>query len=132
VGVEENKETVRRYFERMAAGDPSATDLLADDVRWWVPQGSSMAGTYEGKPSVLELMGRGVDLYASDPPMRTTLEQLVAEGDWVCVQLVIDAKTATGLDYHNHYHFAFRLRGGSIVEVKEYVDTKYVHDVLGI
>ena len=58
------------------------------------------------------------------------IQQMVAEDDWVCVQLVIEAKTAKGEDYRNHYHFAFQLRDGKLAFVKEYVDTKYAHEKL--
>jgi len=46
------------------------------------------------------------------------------------VQFVLSAKTAKGRDYRNHYHFVFKLKRGKIAAVKEYVDTKYAHDVL--
>jgi ketosteroid isomerase-like protein len=57
--------------------------------------------------------------------MRVVIEQMVAENEWVAVQMVLSARTARGEDYRNHYHFAFQLRGGRIVLVKEYVDTLY-------
>ncbi len=125
-----NKQTIQDYFHKMSTGDPTMPDLLADDVAWWVPPGSDMAGLYEGKARVLEFMGSGVGLYSQTDPMTIEIEQMVAEDDWVCVQFVLEAKTAKGRDYRNHYHFAFRLRDGRIVLVKEYVDTRYAHDVL--
>jgi ketosteroid isomerase-like protein len=120
-----NKEIVRRFFDAMRRGDPALPDLLTEDVSWWVPPGANLGGLYEGKAGVLGLMARGVDLYDRSTPMRVEIEALVAEGDQVCVQLVIEARTARGEDYRNHYHFAFRLRDGRIAGVKEYVDTLY-------
>ena len=128
MGIEENKAVVREYLRRMGAGDPRVAELLAEDVTWWVPQSSPFAGTQRGRDAVLALMGKGVDLY--QPPLRVAIEEVVAERDWVCVQLVIEAKTAAGLPYRNDYHFAFRVRDGRIAAVREYVDTKYADEML--
>ena len=130
MGTAENKKLIATYFERISAGDPTLPEMLADDVTWWVPPGSVMAGSYEGKAEVLELMGRGVGLYDPTTPMTLDVQGMVAEGSTVCVQLVLSAKTARGRDYRNHYHFVFEVEQGKIRAVKEYVDTKYAHDVL--
>jgi ketosteroid isomerase-like protein len=128
VGIEENKALLREYLRRMQAGDATLADLFAEDVTWWVPQASPLAGTHRGKDSVLALMAKGVDLY--QPPLEIEVEELVAERDWVCVQLVVQAKTSAGLPYRNDYHFAFRVRDGRIAAVREYVDTKYASELL--
>jgi ketosteroid isomerase-like protein len=130
VGAAENKKLIETYFERIRTGDPKLPELLADDVTWWVPPGSDMGGLYEGKAKVLELMGRGVGLYDPTQPMTIDLQGMVAEGSSVCVQCVLSARTAKGRNYRNHYHFVFELERGKIRAVKEYVDTKYAHDVL--
>ena len=128
MGIEENKAVVRDYFRRIGAGDPGIADLLTDDVTWWVPASSPFGGTRRGRDAVLALMGEGAGLY--QPPLRVELEELVAERDWVCAQLVIEAKTASGLPYRNDYHFAFRIRDGKLAAVREYVDTQYAQELL--
>ena len=128
MGIEENKATIREYFRRIETGDPKITDLFAENVTWWVPQSSQFAGTHRGKSVVLALMGQGVDLY--QPPLHVTVEEMVAERDWVCVQVVIEAKSAAGLPYRNDYHFAFRVHDGRITAVREYVDTQYAAEML--
>ncbi len=120
-----NRSVIERYFEVLRTGDPVLPDLLTEDVSWWVPPSSPLGGLHEGRAKVLALLGSGVDLYDARVPMQIAIEQLVAEGDWVCAMLTIDARTAKGEPYHNHYHFAFRLRGGKICAVREYVDTLY-------
>ena len=84
-----NKEVVRNYFASVASGDGRALDSMSEDVSWWVPQGSSMGGTYEGKEAVATLMQSGVGAYAEDVPMQIDVRQLVAEDDWVCAQVEI-------------------------------------------
>jgi ketosteroid isomerase-like protein len=128
MGIEENKALVREYFRRMQAGEPTVAEMMAEDITWWVPQSSELGGTHRGKAAVLALMGKGVDLYQL--PLRVEIEEMVAERDQVCVQLVVEAKTAAGLPYRNDYHFAFRIRDGKLAAVREYVDTKYASDLL--
>jgi ketosteroid isomerase-like protein len=128
MGIEENKALVREYFRRMQAGEPTVAEMMADDISWWVPQSSELGGTHRGKAAVLALMGKGVDLYQL--PLRVEIEEMVAERDQVCVQLVVEAKTAAGLPYRNDYHFAFRIRDGTLAAVREYVDTKYAQELL--
>ena len=128
MGIEENKALVREYFRRMQAGEPTVAEMMDDEITWWVPQSSELGGTHRGKAKVLELMGKGVDLYQL--PMKILVEEMVAERDWVCVQLVVEAKTAKGRPYRNDYHFAFRIRDGRIGAVREYVDTQYAKELL--
>jgi ketosteroid isomerase-like protein len=128
MGIEENKALVREYFRRMQAGEPTVAEMMADDITWWVPQSSELGGTHRGKAAVLALMGKGVDLYQL--PLRVEIEEMVAERDQVCVQLVVEAKTAAGLPYRNDYHFAFRIRDDKLAAVREYVDTKYAQELL--
>ncbi|TFG95236.1 MAG: hypothetical protein E4H11_05385 [Myxococcales bacterium] len=128
MGIEENKALVREYFRRMQAGEATVAEMMADDITWWVPQSSELGGTHRGKAAVLALMGKGVDLYQL--PLEVEIEEMVAERDQVCVQLVVEAKTAAGLPYRNDYHFAFRIRDGKLAGVREYVDTKYASELL--
>lgn len=130
MSAEVNKQAVEHYFSMMASGSPDVPSLFTDDITWWVPQSSPFGGTYVGRDAVLGLMGRGTELYDLSVPMQTDIEQMVAEGDTVCVQLVLRARTAAGAEYENQYHFVFRLREGKICAVKEYVDTLYVQRML--
>lgn len=130
MGASESKALVERYFAAMTSGDPDLPDLLTDDVVWWVPESSPLGGAHEGKAAVLKLMSGGVDLYDPNTPMQLEIEQMVADEEWVAVQLVLRARTAKGEDYRNHYHFAFRIRGEQICQVKEYLDTLYAQEKL--
>lgn len=125
-----NKRLVRRYFDAVQAGDPDLESLLADDVSWWVPPSSPLGGLYAGKQAVLELMASGGGLYDPDHPLELHVEQMIAEGDWVSVQLTLDARTARGEAYQNHYHFAFRIQDDRIREVREHLDTLYAQQKL--
>lgn len=126
----DNKRLVRRYFAAVQAGDPTLPELLAEDVSWWVPPSSPLGGLYDGRPAVLELMASGGGLYDPSHPLELHIEQMIAEGDWVSVLLTLEARTARGEAYRNHYHFAFRIRDGRIREVREHLDTLYAQQKL--
>ncbi len=126
----DNKRLVRRYFDAVRAGDPGLGDLLADDVTWWVPPSSPLGGLHSGKPAVLEMMSSGTGLYDAEHPMELAIERILAEDDWVSVELTLDARTAAGETYRNHYHFAFRVVDGCIREVREHLDTLYAQQKL--
>ena len=131
MGAAANRELVREYLDRIGRGDPSFSDLFAEDIVWWVPPGSDKGGTYEGKAAVLELISGGVGEYSSEQPIKFIIEEIVADEEWASVQLILEAKTAKGDDYRNFYHIAFRIREGLIELAKEYLDTKYAADVRG-
>jgi len=126
----DNKRLVRRYFDAVRSGDPDLGELLADEVSWWVPPSSPLGGLHDGKPAVLELMSSGGGLYDPDYPMELEIERILADEDWVSVEMTLEARTAAGEPYRNHYHFAFRIEGGLIREVREHLDTLYAQQKL--
>jgi ketosteroid isomerase-like protein len=125
--AEASKALVRRYFEALSSGDPALGDLLAEDVRWWVPEGSDMAGEKVGRAAVLVFLGSGVDYYDGSAPMQVSIRSMIAEPDRVACEFTIEATTARGRPYRNHYHFVFEIEEDRIREVREYLDTHYAH-----
>lgn len=127
---EANRKLIRDYFDAVAAGAADkVVAAFADDIVWWVPPSSAMAGTYRGKDAVLAMFGQGVSLYAPEP-MKIEILGMVADEHKVAAEVRITAKTAKGADYCNFYHFLFEVADGRIRGVKEYVDTLYAHRTL--
>ena len=92
---EANKALVRSYLRAMTSGDPALAELLDEDVTWWVPPSSPLGGLKRGKAAVLELMRSGIGLYDASVPFGVEIEQLIAEGEWVALQMVMTARTAS-------------------------------------
>jgi len=120
---------VRAWFERSFAGDPELGELLADDALWWVQPGSPMAGSYRGRDRVLAMLGQAFALY-EDGSLRSEQRALLADGEWVCVWLALTARTRKGRDWASDYVFLFRVRDGRIHEVREFIDTQQVREVV--
>jgi len=125
----ENKALIQSYFDAISGGDGDHTDLLSDEISWWVPPGSDFAGLHEGKEAVQAFLAGGVGYYAEDAPMTITIAQMIAEDDWVACQFTIEATTAAGRPYKNYYHFAFQIEQSKIRRVREYLDTHYAREI---
>lgn len=131
MGIKENKQVVRSFYDAAARGDMDACfALLADDVKWTNIGTTRFSGTYTGKPALLEqLLG---PLFAQlKAGIATTIENLTAEADIVVAQTTGVAETHEGVPYNNSYCQVIRIRDGKIAEVKEYFDTELTSSVFG-
>ena len=127
----ENKQLLQVIFAELAKGNSRPlVESMADEVCWTVAGSTAWAGTYRGKPSVLQEvlipLGRR---FAQ--PYRATAERFIAEGDTVAVEARGEATTRAGLAYNNHYCFLYRLAGGKLREITEYCDTALIEAALG-
>ena len=126
----QNREVMQKLFEALAEGDAGPfVDALADDVRWEVTGTSRWSRTYVGKKSVMTdflgpIMGQFSTRY------RNRARRMIAEGDHVVVMCQGEVTTTAGKPYNNEYCWVFRLEGGLIREVTEYMDTKLAESVL--
>jgi hypothetical protein len=131
MGIEENKQVVRSFYDAAARRDLDAClALLADDVKWTNIGITRFSGTYAGKQVLLEqLLG---PLFAQlKAGISTTIESLTAEADVVVAQTTGTAETHDGVPYNNSYCQVVRIREGKIAEVKEYFDTQLTSSVFG-
>ena len=129
MSTEANKELVRSYFARGAAGDPKLGELFADDATWWIPESSPIGGTHRGRAAILEMLGRAFALY-DVATMKLELPLLVAEGSHVCALFRVDARTARGTHHACDYLALFEVERGKIRSVREFFDTHRVREVV--
>lgn len=129
--VPANKAVVREFIGALEVGArEQIAELLTADAVWWLPGRLPVSGRYEGRDAVLDgFLAQGLNLYQ---PGTLTFEivNMIGEGDTVAVEWIADGTSATGTPYRNHYHVAFDVADGRVSEVREYVDTLYVSDVL--
>jgi ketosteroid isomerase-like protein len=131
MGIEQNKQLIVTYFERVNRGDKQPIlGCLTEDF-------------------VFQGMGRHPDWmryswdrerFADAPrdmstkmksPIQLKLLGMIAEGDRVAVQAESYCQMANGKIYDNAYHFVFTVREGKICEVLEYCCTYTVFEVFG-
>jgi ketosteroid isomerase-like protein len=128
--TEANRNLIAGILAELEAGNSRPfVDALADDVRWITPGISGWARTYEGKPAVLHDLLGALRSQLVDR-VRLTARRILADADHVVVEAKGRAMTRTGKPYNNDYCFIYRLAGGKITEVTEYLDTELVSAVL--
>ncbi len=89
-----------------------------------------MVATYDKQAVLTELF----------PALRARIEgrikmipqRVLGDGDHVVVEARGDNVTKAGAPYNNSYCFVFRLAGGRLAEVTEYMDTELVTAALGV
>jgi hypothetical protein len=124
--TEESKAIVKTWFDKLAVGDAEAAFALFSQDCVYTLQGTTpVSGTYRGLPAIMS------DFFGPwrtriDGPLTLALHELIAEGERVVALALGSAKTVLGKRYENEYAFAFRVRGGEIVEVNEFLDTVLV------
>lgn len=127
----ENRAAVEAFYAAGDVGDlETALGLLADDVTWTNIGSTDFSGTYSGKESLVSNL-LGPVFSRLNGGIESTVDNIIAEGDFVAVQLRGTAETVEGRPYNNTYCHVFRFEGGKIAEVTEYFDTALAQEVLG-
>jgi ketosteroid isomerase-like protein len=131
MSLADNKQTAKAFLEHAFSGRmDAAIAMLTDDVRWWVigdPAFLRVAGEKDRAKS--EKLLRGL-ARAIPEGMRVELHGMTAEDDRVAVEAEGWGIWHNGRPYHNRYHILLRVRGGSVCEIHEYMDTLHVYQTL--
>ena len=131
MGIAENKQLVLDFYDAGSRGDMDACfALLADDITWTNIGSTKFSGTYSGKQALVEqLLG---PLFGQlKAGISSSIENVIAERDFVVAQTTGTAETHDGKPYNNSYCPVIRIREGRIAAVKEYFDTELTNSVFG-
>ncbi|MEM1111187.1 MAG: nuclear transport factor 2 family protein [Pseudomonadota bacterium] len=125
---EQNKSLVAQFFDILNRNDIAAMlDLYAEDARVTTMGSTLISGTF-GKDKVAAAASGALDVFPEG--LKFEVLDVVAEGDGVAVEAESRGEHVSGKTYNNLYHFKFRFRDGKLLELKEYMDTEHVTDVL--
>jgi ketosteroid isomerase-like protein len=128
VSNQERKQAVTEFLIALVNDDRVAMrPLVADDVKWWVPQSAvsafGLVRPLEGWEQVPWFGGVGWKGFKPGTS-QVTIHHLVAEDEFVSAHYNRRAVRANGNDvYDAEYNILFRFRDDLIVEVWEVVDT---------
>jgi ketosteroid isomerase-like protein len=131
MGATENKELIRNMFAELSKGNGQAfLDAIADDVRFTIIGTSKYSSTFKGKS---DLTSRLLGPLAAqlEGALVITPYNFVAEGDHVAMQSHGKSMTKSGKSYNNNYCHVFRIAGGKVQEVTEYLDTELITSAFG-
>lgn len=125
---EKNKELTRVFFEAMGSGDADfIADSYADDGHLYTMGNTLISGVYD-KATIRQFAGSVLETFPQG--MSYTIHHMTAEDDRVAVEATGEGMHVSGNNYKNHYHFLFVWRDGKLLQLKEYMDTERVTDVL--
>lgn len=131
MSTENNKDIVRSFYEAGDAGDvETAMALLSDQISWTNIGSTDFSGTFDGKDDLAANL-LGPVFSRLEAGIKSTIDLMVAEGQYVVVQVRGAADTIDGQSYNNTYCHIFRIEGGKIVHVTEFFDTALAQKVLG-
>ena len=131
MGAAENKQVITNMFAEISKGNGAVfMDVMADDIKYTLQGRTKFSGTMNGKQQVMEkLLGPlGAQL---EGPIAITPYNSIAEGDYVVMLSNGKAKTKSGKPYNNSYCHVFKLAGGKVKEINEYLDTTLVEEAFG-
>ncbi len=129
MGIAENKEVVRQMRE--AKGLDEMLAAMSDDVRWTIMGSTKYSHTMNGKKEIVDKLLHPI--FAELESMGSNhVDNVIAEGDYVVVQQhATGRKTKTGNPYNNSYCLVYKVIGGKIKEITEYLDTELVTAAFG-
>lgn len=123
-----NKKVVEQFFNHVTAGKvDDAFELVSDDVSWWVPGDLPFSGT-KTKADYMVIVNQITNGFPNGFELK--VKSMISEGDKVAAEVVSDGNHVNGKKYNNHYHFLVRIQDGKFIEVKEYMDTLHLHQLI--
>ncbi len=122
MNLEENKQIVRNYFQRMNDKQFSqAVELLSDDLIWWIIGRTKVSGKNDKRTVQLGFKL----LHRTFSDFHFILHDFTAEENRVSLTAESKGRHSNGKLYNNHYHFLFTIENGKIQSAKEYLDTEH-------
>ena len=130
MSTSENRAIIESFYEASNVGDlDTLMGLFSPDIVWTNIGTTHVSGRFEGlEKFTTELLGPVFSKLKGG--IVATVDNVIAEGDWVVVQVRGTAETVDGRPYNNTYCHVFRLAEGKIVEVTEYFDTQLAAEAL--
>ena len=131
MGATENKQLIETMFAELSRGNGEGyLERLADDVQFTIIGTTKFSSTFNGKQDVVNRLLTPL-MAELESGIQVIPDHIVAEGDTVVVQAHGISKTKTGKSYNNTYCQVFRVAGGKVKKITEYLDTELVTAVFG-
>ncbi len=126
---EKNKEIVRQAMAALGRGDIDEFLANADDnVTFTLIGNTPVSGTVRGKQTALEGLRSALGTRIEGGGIVMTIDNLIAEGDYVAEQARGKARTKSGKDYNNTYCRVWHIVDGKVKSLVEYLDTELVRE----
>jgi uncharacterized protein len=131
MGAPENKELIRKMFLELSKGNAEAfLGNLADNVRYTVIGTTKYSGSFNGKQEFIKKALAPLSAQL-DGGIGVTVDNFIADGDYVAMQARGKSNTKGGSTYNNTYCYIFHIANGEVQEATEYLDTELVTRAFG-
>ena len=126
--MEQNKDIIRQWISALNGNDTAAVlAMYSDDIHITTMGNTLISGRY-GPEQVKTFVSGVLDVFPKG--LNFTVHSMTAEDDRVSVEATGEGVHVSGCAYQQHYHFLATIADGRIKELKEYLDTELVTDVL--
>ena len=115
-----------RVFSDLSQGnDVPLLDIIAEEMTWnWMGSGQ-WSKSFVGKEQVLGELWKNVR-DTIKKPYKVEVHNIIADGDYVVVEVSGQNETVTENSYKNKYCWVCLLRDGKLYQINEYMDTELV------
>jgi ketosteroid isomerase-like protein len=117
--MSDSAQVVTQAYDAFSRGDiPSLLELVADDVRWEVPEIVPQGGSFEGREGVDEFFA---GIAREWPELKVEIEELIAEGDNVVAVGRAKGRLNDGHEVAYGFTHVFTIADGKVARFREYV-----------
>jgi len=123
MSAQNNKALMQSIYAALERGDGEPFGAaMAEDFTWIITGENAWSGTYRGRDAVRrDLLKPLYAQFAGEYRNRAT--RFIADGDLVVVECQGEVTTVRGEAYNNQYCLVFRIEGGKLKEMREYMDS---------
>jgi ketosteroid isomerase-like protein len=122
---------VTRLFKNLSNGNTNSFfDRVVDDVHWTVMGTHPLAGMYNSKADFLNHTFERLDKILKEGSVVMKLDHIYVSGDTAIVEMTSTSTALSGRPYRQKFCWVTRLVDGLIVEVRAYLDSVLVQQVI--
>lgn len=126
-----DKAHIAAIFSGLENGRPEDFFLyVADDVEWTVMGTHPLDGTYHSKTEFQQATMQRLTSLMKDEKLALHTEHIWLDEQTAIVELSTNAVTKKGTEFNNHYCWVCRFENNQIVEVRAYLDSTLVKQVI--
>jgi len=129
----DGRAVIERYVAALNAGDGATVeDSFAADAVWTVDGDLPISGTWAGRDEIINGFFATAGTLFEPGSTRVEVTRMLADGAEVVLEWTSHACTRSGDEYENHCIGVFTVVDGKIAAVREYMDTGYARQRLGV
>lgn len=123
-----NEQIVRTFFDTLSTGDLEKLRPLLHPEASWIPMVKDVpgAGVHSPRDTIIDEFLAPVRGIFEDGDPKVMIDNIFANGNFVCAETRGVGKLRNGKDYNNQYCWVIEIRDDLVYVLKEYMDSHYV------